>query len=229
MPPRGHYLAAEVGQLAGVSGNMIGQWKRHGYIRASQQEDDYPYIYSYQDVGSAMVVHELILIEGIKRADITAAIRALQELYGYDWPLLHGNLRLADYTIEQIVGTTTKQVGVPSLVIVGNDGAPYDVSRAEMWHQVLNSENIRSLASDLRRGGWAARELGDLEHIEVNPKRLSGRPAIRGTRVFAQNAAVMARSVAGRRALRRDFGLSEDQIRDAIRWHNRVQAYEVAA
>lgn len=221
MSPRGHYLAAEVGQLAGVSGNMIGQWKRHGYIRASWQDNSYPNIYSYQDVGSAMVIHELILIEGIDRADILAAIRALHILYGYNWPLLHGDLRIADYT--------TSEDGVPSLLVVGEEGKPYDVSRAEMWQQVLASENIRSLAHDLRSGGWAARELGDLEHIEVNPNRLSGRPAIRGTRVFAQTAAVMAGSVNGRQSLHRDYGLSGAQVRDAVRWYERVQAYEVAA
>lgn len=221
MSPRGHYLAAEVGQLAGVSGNMIGQWKRHGYIHASRQEDDYPNVYSYQDVGSAMVVHELILIEGIDRDDILAAIRALHTLYGYNWPLLHGDLRIADYT--------SGGDGEPSLLVVDEEGQPYDVSRAEMWQQVLASDNIRSLAHDLRRGGWAARELGDLEHIEVNPNRLSGRPAIRGTRVFAQTAAALGGSASGRKSLHRDYGLSGAQIRDAVRWYERVQAYEVAA
>jgi hypothetical protein len=46
MPPRGHYLASEVGQLAGVSGERIGQWSRYGYIRASQSDDEYPLVYS---------------------------------------------------------------------------------------------------------------------------------------------------------------------------------------
>ncbi len=48
MPPRGHYLAWEAGQLAGVSGNAIGQWGRRGYIHASQSEA-VPKVYSYQD------------------------------------------------------------------------------------------------------------------------------------------------------------------------------------
>lgn len=221
LPPRGHYYAAEVGQLAGVSGNMIGQWKRHGYIRASQQAADYPNVYSYQDVGEAMVIHQLILIEGISRTDIIAAIRAVRELYGYNWPLLHGGVRVADYT--------TATAGRPSVVVVDETGRPYDVARAEMWQQVVQSENIRSLALDLRRGGWAARELGNLKHIEVNPNRLSGRPAIRGTRVFAEHAATLGVSVDGQRTLRRDYGLNKEQISDAVRWYRQVQTYEVAA
>ena len=32
----GHFLAGEVGEMAGVSGNTIGQWARWGYIKASQ-------------------------------------------------------------------------------------------------------------------------------------------------------------------------------------------------
>src|SRR5215218_9693990 len=31
----GHFLAAEVGDIAGVSGNTIGQWARWGYIPSS--------------------------------------------------------------------------------------------------------------------------------------------------------------------------------------------------
>ena len=44
--PRAHgtFLAGEVGELAGVSGNTIGQWARWGYIRASQSDGD-PHVY----------------------------------------------------------------------------------------------------------------------------------------------------------------------------------------
>src|SRR5689334_7979997 len=45
----GHFLAGEVGEMAGVSGNTIGQWARWGYIRASQSAGD-PHVYSVEDV-----------------------------------------------------------------------------------------------------------------------------------------------------------------------------------
>ena len=56
--PRGRYLASEVGQLAGVPGNRIGQWARRGYIRSSWSSET-PRIYSFQDAAEAFVVHEL--------------------------------------------------------------------------------------------------------------------------------------------------------------------------
>lgn len=218
LPARGFYHAAEVGRLAGVSGNTIGQWKRRGYIRASQEGIDYPNLYSYQDIGEAMVVHELIRIDGIKRSEILAAIRALRDTYGYDWPLTHGDVRIAEPDGDS-----------RPLLVIGEGDSIYDVSRLQMWQGVLELGNIRRLASDLRRGGWAARELGDLEHIEVNPNRLSGRPAIRGKRVFAETAADMASTKDGVRTLKRDYGLTKAQIRDAVRWRDRVRTYEVAA
>jgi hypothetical protein len=70
----GHFLAGEAGELAGVSGNTIGQWARWGYIRPSQSAA-VPHVYS---------VHEL-LERGVRHRDIRRAIGRL-EGYG-DWPL----------------------------------------------------------------------------------------------------------------------------------------------
>src|SRR5918997_377616 len=55
----GHFLAAEVGELAGVSGTTIGQWARWGYIRSSVSGGD-PHVYSVEDVGEAVIVGELL-------------------------------------------------------------------------------------------------------------------------------------------------------------------------
>ena len=59
--PRAHgsFLAGAVGELAGVSGNTIGQWARWGYIRASQSDGD-PHVYSVEDVAEAAMVHALL-------------------------------------------------------------------------------------------------------------------------------------------------------------------------
>jgi DNA-binding transcriptional MerR regulator len=81
---RGWYLAREVGLLAGVSGDKIGQWARYGYIRASWSST-VPRIYSFQDVAEAIAVHEL-LNRGVVHADIRSAIDGLHTRYG-DWPL----------------------------------------------------------------------------------------------------------------------------------------------
>jgi DNA-binding transcriptional MerR regulator len=80
----GHFLAAEVGELAGVSGTTIGQWARWGYIPASVSAED-PHVYSLEDVVEAAIVAEL-LGRGVSHADVRRAIERLREEYG-DWPL----------------------------------------------------------------------------------------------------------------------------------------------
>ncbi|HEY8741983.1 MAG TPA: MerR family transcriptional regulator, partial [Chloroflexota bacterium] len=82
--PRGWYLPDEVGQLAGVSSERIGQWARHGYIRSSRSASA-PRVYSFQDIAEAMIVHELI-DRRVPVRDIRNAISNLRQRYG-DWPL----------------------------------------------------------------------------------------------------------------------------------------------
>jgi DNA-binding transcriptional MerR regulator len=79
----GHFSAGEVGELAGVSGNTIGQWARWGYIRASQSDGE-PHVYAVEDIAEAVIVNEL-LGRGVRHRDVRRAIRHLPE-YG-DWPL----------------------------------------------------------------------------------------------------------------------------------------------
>jgi DNA-binding transcriptional MerR regulator len=85
-------LAGEVGELAGVSGNTIGQWARWGYIRASQSTGD-PHVYSVEDVTEAAMVHTL-LERGVSHMMVRRAIAHLGE-YG-DWPLSEAPLAVAD-------------------------------------------------------------------------------------------------------------------------------------
>jgi DNA-binding transcriptional MerR regulator len=81
--PHGHFLAGEAGELAGVSGNTIGQWARRGYIRASQDTGD-PHVYSVEDVAEAAIVRAL-LDRGVRHRVVGRAIKHLTD-YG-DWPL----------------------------------------------------------------------------------------------------------------------------------------------
>ena len=91
--PHGHFLAAEVGELAGVSGNTIGQWARWGYIRSSASDGE-PRVYSVEDVAEAVIVGEL-LGRGVPHADIRRAIERLGDEYG-EWPLSEAPLGTAD-------------------------------------------------------------------------------------------------------------------------------------
>ena len=90
MPPHGELSAGAVGELAGVSGNTIGQWARWGYIRASQSQGD-PHVYSVEDVAEAAMVHAL-LDAGASHVQVR---RAIGHLPG-TWPLSDAQLSVAD-------------------------------------------------------------------------------------------------------------------------------------
>jgi DNA-binding transcriptional MerR regulator len=88
----GHFLAAEVGELAGVFGTTIGQWARWGYIPSSVSGAE-PHVYSVEDVAEAAMVGEL-LDRGVSHADVRRAIERLREEYG-KWPLSEAPLGTA--------------------------------------------------------------------------------------------------------------------------------------
>jgi uncharacterized protein (DUF433 family)/DNA-binding transcriptional MerR regulator len=212
MPPRGRYLAWEAGQLAGVSGQTMGQWARRGYIRSSVSTRA-PRIYSFQDIAEAMVVHEL-LDRGVPHRDIKKAIRHLEEQYG-DWPLTEAPL-------ATVPGVRRARV------VVRQAEADYDVGD-KGWQQVIEPEHLEEIRRQLTRGGWAVRSLPELRHIEVDPDRLSGRPTIRGRRIAAQDVAEMASAPGGIDVLREDYELDEEEIADARRWWREVRRLEHAA
>ncbi|HEV2414716.1 MAG TPA: hypothetical protein VGX27_07895, partial [Candidatus Dormibacteraeota bacterium] len=174
--PRGWYLARDVGLLAGVSGNTIGQWARYGYIRSSWSPA-IPRVFSFQDVAEAIAVHELI-DRGVKHADIKGAIETLRDEYG-DWPLQTAPLATPDRRITR-----------PS-VALKRDQVAFDVGRRR-GQTYLSFVELKNIGGLLRRGGWVIRELDDIKRIQVDPDRLSGRPTIRDRRVPAEKVARIA-------------------------------------
>jgi hypothetical protein len=90
----GQFLAADVGEIAGVSGTTIGQWARWGYIPTSVSSED-PHVYSLEDVAEAWIVGEL-LGRGVAHADVRHAIARLREEYG-PWPLSEAPLGTATH------------------------------------------------------------------------------------------------------------------------------------
>jgi len=218
--PRGWYLAREAGQLAGVSGDRVGQWARRGYIQSSWSAT-VPRIYSFQDIAEAMVVHELI-DRGVKHKDVHRTIENLRATYG-DWPLTTAPLA----TTEINRGRPT---GVHELVVLVTPEGARDIGRAE-GDQIMLPDlwSLRAITGWLRRGGWALREHPEIENVEVDPDRLSGRPTIRDRRVPAEKVALLAETKNGRIALRADYQLSARQIEDAVRWYRTVSEYEAAA
>lgn len=154
------------------------------------------------------MVHEL-LERGIDHRQIRRTIERLRERYGHDWPLTHAQLATSD-----------------GKLVTEADKAIYDTG-GRGWQQ-LHIEDLRRIADDLQRGGWAARSL-PLRHIEVNPNRLSGRPVIRGTRVSAELVAELAQAPDGLETLSEGYGITDEEAKDALAWWCATQEYEAAA
>src|SRR5919198_2169820 len=215
--PRGWYLAAEVGQLVGVSGDRIGQWARRGYIRSSHSTGS-PRVYSFQDVAEAMAVHEL-LDRGIPHRDIRQAIETPRAKYG-DWPLTAAPLATTTETSGQGRERVVLRLGYANL----------DIGRGYGGQVVIDYGLLQDISGLLRRGGWAVLEQPNIEHIQVDPDRLSGRPTIRDRRVPASKVAQLAKTgFSGLRVLRADYELDRQEIEDAVRWYDVVTQYDEAA
>jgi MerR-like DNA binding protein len=100
----GSFLAGEVGELAGVSGNTIGQWARRGLIRSSQSDGE-PRLYAVEDIAEATVVAEL-LGRGVRHVDVHRASERLAPRFG-TWPLSDAPL-----------GTIIEDGGRPRIVLL---------------------------------------------------------------------------------------------------------------
>jgi hypothetical protein len=128
--PHGHFLAGEAGELAGVSGNTIGQWARWGYIRASQSAGD-PHVYSVEDVAEAAIVHAL-LERGVRHREVR---RAITRLRGYGpWPLSDAPL-----------GTTPD-----GRIVLRENGATFALSDRG-WQRMVMPPPIEDVQLRLRR------------------------------------------------------------------------------
>jgi DNA-binding transcriptional MerR regulator len=130
--PHGRFLAAEAGELAGVSGTTIGQWARRGLIRSSISDAD-PRVYSVEDVAEAAVVGAL-LDRGVRHADVH---RLVERLNGYGpWPLSQAAL-----------ATTTD--GAPRIVLREDEGDW--VLTARGWQRPAALPPLREVRLRLRR------------------------------------------------------------------------------
>jgi MerR HTH family regulatory protein len=119
----GEFRAAEVGEMAGVSGTTVGQWARRGLIRSSQRDEE-PRLYGVEDVAEAAIVRAL-LEAGASHAEIH---RAIARLPGR-WPLSAADLAvMVDGRIARRNGDGELEVLTPrGWQFVANGPPPRDV------------------------------------------------------------------------------------------------------
>jgi uncharacterized protein (DUF433 family)/DNA-binding transcriptional MerR regulator len=202
-PPRaiGHYTASEVSRLAGVSSRRVGSWARYGIMPSISER---PKIYSYADVGEAILAHYLIGLNW-KPRDVRALVERLRDRFG-PWPLANAPL---------------EHDGKLVVIKEGDDfyiDAIDHVEHAVIGQTLLDLQVVREA---LARGGWTALTT-PRAHVEVDPNRHSGQPVVRGRRIPTADVAEIARENNGRAILREDYGLSEAEIDDALAYEDDV-------
>ncbi len=196
--PIGRYTAAEVARLAGVTPRRVGRWAREGIILPSVSRR--PNRYSYADAGEALLAHYLVE-QGKKPREIRDIVLHLRESYG-DWPLAtaplahDGKLTL----IRDAESGRWKSVDLPG----------HDVISATLL-------NLKVIREALSRGGWVTLTT-PREYVEVDPDRHSGVPVVRGRRIPTALVASIDSSEGGRSVLLEDYGLSEAQVDDAVKY-----------
>lgn len=168
MTGRGRYLAHEVGRLAGVAGDRVGQWARWGHIQASISARE-PHVYAFEDVAEAIAVHELLEC-GLTLKAIRRAVDRLGGPSG--WPLSLSGLHV-------VHGRLAVERGDELVDLIG--GA----------QEILPFNGRLDPVATLRRGGWPSRALG-LRMVEVDPERVGGRPVLRGRRIAIADAVTLA-------------------------------------
>lgn len=203
----GHYSPAEVARLAGVSPQRIGSWARYGIVpRISRR----PSVYSYADAGEAVIARYLI-DQGVKPKKVREMVERLREQFG-EWPLARAPL-------QHEGGLVVIREGDKVLVDV--------VDHPENLVEEGTFLSLTEVREALERGGWVALHKPRL-HIQVNPHRLSGRPTIRDRRIPTAMVAELAERDEGRVLLRTEFGLSDEEIDEAVAYEEDVEKALVA-
>lgn len=190
----GSYTAAEVGRLAGVSARRIGQWARYGIIPSVSQK---PRVYSYADAGEAVLVRYLVG-QGLRPRDVREIVENLRAEHGM-WPL------------------ATAPLHHDGKLVVTKEGKDLYISAIKPGHGLIAGTfiDLKAVRVALAAGGWVSLQT-PRAHIEVDPERLSGRPTVRGHRIATEVVADLASRVEGREILTEDFGLTPEEIADAV-------------
>jgi uncharacterized protein (DUF433 family)/DNA-binding transcriptional MerR regulator len=191
----GHYSAAEVARLAGVSARRIGSWARYGIIPSVSRR---PRVYSYADAGEAVLVRYLIE-QKFQPRKIRLIVENLRQGYG-QWPLAAAPL---------------KHDG--RLAVIEKDGKVWIDAADNNEQRVMGKTllDLKAVKSALEHGGWVGFKT-PRKHIQVDPERLSGQPVVRDRRISTETVADLAKRPEGRALLHNDFDLTDEEIDEAV-------------
>jgi len=210
----GVYTPHHAGALAGVSGQTIGQWARHGLVTPTVYKGRPANLYSYFDVAEAIVVRWLLDKHRISHAQIRFALSRVRDDYP-KWPLLHAPIGIGHQSLDD-----------PGRLVYQHPGgreAYVDVS-GEAPDQIVIRPQLLDRARDmLAHGGWIADDLG-LSHIEVDPRKLGGQPSLRDRRWAVDHVARLAADDEGREILIESYGLDASEVDEAVAWVDGVEA-----
>lgn len=205
----GHYSAAEVARLAGVSARRIGSWARYGIIPSVSQR---PRVYSYADAGEAVLVRYLVE-QKFQTRKIRLIVENLRRDYG-QWPLAAAPLQHDG-----------------RLAVIEKDGKVWIDAADNNEQRVIGKTllDLRAVRAALEHGGWVGYQTRR-EHIQVDPEQLSGQPVVRDRRIATETVADLVKRPQGRALLLDDFALTDEEIDEAVAYENDVnKALEASA
>jgi len=205
----GHYSAAEVARLAGVSARRIGSWARYGIIPSVSQR---PRVYSYADAGEAVLVRYLVE-QKFQTRKIRLIVENLRHDYG-PWPLATAHLQHDG-----------------RLAVIEKDGKVWIDAADNNEQRVIGKTllDLQAVRSALEHGGWVGYQTRR-EHIQVDPEQLSGQPVVRDRRIATETVADLAKRPEGRALLLADFALTDEEIDEAVAYEDDVnKALEASA
>jgi uncharacterized protein (DUF433 family)/DNA-binding transcriptional MerR regulator len=192
----GYYTTADVARLAGLTPHRVARWARMGIIQRSVSSR--PSIYSYADVGEAILAHYL-LDQGKRPGKIRELVEHLREEYG-QWPLAAAPLEHDG-----------------PLCVIWDEGEGVHVSVDIPGHKVMEKTllDLKEIREALSQGGWVSLRNPRI-HVEIDPDRHSGEPVVKGRRLATNRVASLAAEPSGRIALHKDFDLTDAEIDDAV-------------
>lgn len=216
------YVYAEVDRLIGLRGGTARRWI-NGYERAGRVYDPILRVKPRDTLwitwGEFVETRMLAEYRDLKKVPIPrlrAAIEELRRIFNTQYPLAHMRPYLSSYDRDStIMGKDSEE----EIVIRTGQQLLGDGQWLAKRSGLENDQNGEAIIAEIP----ADRDFPD---IVINPMRYSGQPTFAGRRVSPVTIAGMANSGEPREVLAAEYGLSLEQVNQAIAYTER---YRLAA